>query len=55
MSSELDRIIATGDRVDFKSYISKAPTRELAAIAARAAKVQDFGELAFAELRRRSS
>ena len=51
----LDCIIAAGDRVDFKKYIAKAPTRELAGIAARAAKVQDFSELAMAELRRRKS
>jgi hypothetical protein len=52
----VEEMLRSGDRAAFKQYLAAAPSGDvaLAWIKARAANVQDFGNLALAELQKRA-
>ena len=52
----VEEILQAGDRAAFKQYLTAAPSGDvaLAWIKARTANVQDFGDLALAELQKRA-
>ena len=52
---DIEKVIASGDRVEFKRVIKEVPLRELMFIWIKAcrSRVQDFAELADAEMRSR--
>jgi hypothetical protein len=54
--ANLDDIIASGDRVEFKSYIKSCSLPELTIALAKASRsqVQNFRELVFAEMHSRT-